>query len=176
MYISAGIDYSISGPALCIGNGSFEECKLFTMTKESKDSDHLRTFSNITVEELPIDYETDITRFETIAMFFINKLIEYNIKSVNLEGYAFAASGRVFTIAEHTGILKYLLHKNHIEYNILSPGTIKKFASGKGNANKIIMNTAFEEQTKIKLVPKENKIGKSPYSDLIDAFFIARCT
>lgn len=170
----AGIDYSLTGPSLCIGDGDFTDCKFFILSKPSKDLEHLNTFSNITVKELIDDYENYSERYERVALFFLEKLLEHNIKEVNIEGYAYAAKGKVFNLAEHTGLLKYLLWKNDIQVNVIEPSKAKKFATGKGNANKALMNEAFEKWTGVKLVRSEKKIGDSPYSDIIDSFFIAR--
>lgn len=170
----AGIDYSLTGPSLCIGDGDFEDCKFFIQSKTSKDLDHLNTFENITIRELTDDYENYSDRYERIALFFVEQLKKYNITEVNIEGYAYAAQGKVFNLAEHTGLLKYLLWKQGIHVNVLEPSKVKKFATGKGNANKALMNEAFEKWTGVKLVRTEKKIGDSPYSDIIDSFFIAR--
>lgn len=171
----AGIDYSLSSPSLCIGNGSFEECKFFILGHKSKDLDHIASFGNITTGIIPDDYSIFSERYENIAIFFLKHLLDHNIKTVNLEGYAMGAKGKVFNIAEHTGLLKYLLWKHDIDVNIIEPTKVKKFATGKGKANKILMNEAFEEQTGIKIVRAEHKIGASPYSDIIDSWFISRC-
>lgn len=170
----AGIDYSLTGPSLCIGDGDFEDCKFFILSKGSKELQHLDTFENITISELTDDYENYSERYERIALFFLDQLLKHNIKEVNLEGYAYGAKGKVFNLAEHTGLLKYLLWKNGIQVNVLEPSKVKKFATSKGNANKILMNEAFEKWTGKSIVRTEKKIGDSPYSDIIDSFFIAR--
>ena len=58
---------------------------------------------------------------------------------VALEDYAFAAKGRVFHIAENTGILKYKLFQQGIPLETISPSAVKKNATGKGNADKEMM-------------------------------------
>jgi len=61
---------------------------------------------------------------------------EHSVTKVFMEGYAFGATGRVFQIAENTGSLKYQLWKEGLGYDVYPPSMIKKFATGKGNANK----------------------------------------
>ena len=47
--------------------------------------------------------------------------------------------GKVFNLAENTGLLKHKLWKHNIEVILQSPSSIKKFATTKGNANKNVM-------------------------------------
>lgn len=60
---------------------------------------------------------------------------------VVIEGYSFASVGKVFDIAELSGIIKayiWSLQKPFIE---VPPNTLKKFVTGNGNADKNIMMT-----------------------------------
>ena len=45
----------------------------------------------------------------------------------------------VITQSELHGVLKIFCEENNIEYRAFSPSEIKKFATGKGNANKLAM-------------------------------------
>jgi Holliday junction resolvasome RuvABC endonuclease subunit len=60
----------------------------------------------------------------------------------------------VITQSELHGCLKLYCEENKIEYRAFSPGEIKKFATGKGNANKDAMIKAVVE-----------KYGKTPKDD-----------
>lgn len=173
--IACGIDYSMNGPSMCIGDGDFEDCKFFVLGPKSKDLTYLGSkFPNITVKELTQDYINFSDRYERIAVFFIDHILKNNIKKVRIEGYSYGSKGNVFNIAEHTGLLKYLLWKYEIDVEIIEPTKVKKFATSKGNANKQLMNEAFEKWTGVKLAINEKKIGASPYSDVIDSWFLAR--
>ena len=105
-----------------------------------------------------------------------------SIVSVVIEDYAFAAQGRVFHIGENAGILKYLLDQNNIPYTLIPPTVIKKYATGKGNADKFAMTNAFLEaypnarNWQHELFPKTDGtvIPKSPLADLADAYWIAQ--
>jgi hypothetical protein len=96
---------------------------------------------------------------------------------VALEGYAYSASGRVFHIAENTGILKYKLYHLGVPVTIIPPTEVKKFASGKGNADKTQMYDAFVWETgmhlKAVLAPNRKEIG-SPVSDIVDSYYICK--
>lgn len=61
------------------------------------------------------------------------------------------------------------------DYKILVPSVIKKFATGKGNADKQKMYEQFTKDTNINLmkvfdIPTLN----NPVTDLIDAYYIAK--
>lgn len=84
-------------------------------------------------------------------------------EQVAIEGYAFGAKGKVFHIAENTGVLKYRLHQTGIPVEVIPPSAIKKQASGKGNANKEEMYKAFLKETFVNLqnvISPERKISE----------------
>ena len=95
-----------------------------------------------------------------------------------IEGYAFGAKGQVFNIGENTGILKLkLAEKVANDINVIAPSAIKKFATGKGNANKVLMCEAFIEDTGddlAKLFEFDPYTGQSPVSDIIDSYYISK--
>ena len=66
-----------------------------------------------------------------------------------MEGYSFGSTGRVFNIAENTGILKYNLWAALIHFDVLAPTTVKKFATGSGSASKVDMFNQFVEENGI---------------------------
>jgi Holliday junction resolvasome RuvABC endonuclease subunit len=55
---------------------------------------------------------------------------------VVVEGYSMGSRGRVFDIGELGGIVKVLLADMGIPVAIVPPSCLKKFATGKGNADK----------------------------------------
>jgi hypothetical protein len=97
---------------------------------------------------------------------------------VSIEDYAFAAKGRVFHIAEFAGLVKYNLYRNNMKLRLYDPGSIKLFATTRGNCDKISMYEAFQESGNMKFdlkgLPVVNRpSGKSPTSDLVDAYYCA---
>lgn len=92
-----------------------------------------------------------------------------------LEGYAYNATGRVFHLAENTGVLKYKLYQAGIPVEILEPTRVKKFFSERGNADKPKMYDAFLKETGVDLqqiiTPNKTILG-SPVTDIVDAFAI----
>jgi len=55
---------------------------------------------------------------------------------VFLEGYAYARPNQAHQIGELGGVVRRLLHINGIPYTEIAPAAVKKFATGKGNADK----------------------------------------
>lgn len=96
-------------------------------------------------------------------------LLEPEIEStfVLLEDYAYAARGRVFSIGELGGIVKWEMLKNGVKEEnlwICPPTTLKKYVTGKGNSKKNVM---------LQMVYK--KWGKELKSDdIADAYALAR--
>lgn len=60
-----------------------------------------------------------------------------NIAFAIIEGYAFSPNGgRSFSIGELGGVIKSDLHDYYVPFYVVAPTSLKKFATGKGNAPK----------------------------------------
>jgi Holliday junction resolvasome RuvABC endonuclease subunit len=167
-----GIDYSMSSPSICIHDGnewSLNNCKFYFLTSKKK--------CTIKTEMFDGDYQSDFTsqesRFSQLADWVISKIPANS--NIFIEGYAYASKGVVFHIGENTGVLKHKLWKNNITFKEVSPPTVKKFATGKGNSNKTIMYEKFVEETQLDIssIIHCNE-GDSPMSDIIDSYYIAK--
>ena len=67
----------------------------------------------------------------------------FGVDLVLIEGYAFGARGQaVYQIAELGGIVRFWLYQHEILTVEVTPATLKKFATGKGNAPKDAMIAA----------------------------------
>ena len=174
-----GIDYSLTSPAVCVGQIidnelKFENCN-FHFIKKTK---YHESFGSFRGYEYP-KYSSEIERYENLANWTIECIRWYHgrVEHVYLEDYAFAATGRVFNIAENTGILKYKLKQNGFRFTTIPPTVIKKIATGKGNANKELMYETFLTETNVdlrsRLSPKSNKIV-NPVSDIVDSYYICQ--
>jgi hypothetical protein len=176
--VIAGIDYSLCGPAVCLfrtnatGKFSYSGCSFYFLTDNKRQSE-VRSM-NVFGERLT-DWNSDEHRYETIADWAID--IVMGCSHVALEGYAYSASGKVFQIAENTGILKYKLYELSIPVTIIPPTEVKKFATGKGNADKNAMYAAWAHETgvdlKTLLTPKRQECV-SPVSDIVDSYYICK--
>ena len=178
--IVAGIDYSLSCPAMCIYDSS--------KGKFNFKNSHFYFSSNLAWFELFKEgnicgenhksYNCDMDRYDDISDWALSILDDKGVKKVFLEGYSYGSTGRVFHIAENTGVLKYNLWDAKIPFDIVPPTTIKKFATGKGNANKQKMYESFlKENTSADirslLTPRSTNVI-SPVNDIVDAYFITK--
>ena len=182
----AGIDYSLTSPAICVykdendGHFDFDKCVVHYLSNNERQQ-QLATGSgldNLKAEPYP-EWQSEEERHEKLATWAYN--LVQGCEEVFLEGYAFATSVQagVRSIAENTGLLKHKMWKNKITFKTYPPTVIKKFATGKGNANKELMYEAFKYELltpndlKEQLTPRAMKIN-NPISDIVDYYFIAK--
>jgi crossover junction endodeoxyribonuclease RuvC len=166
--IKCGIDYSMTSPGIAIVDG--DSVKMFGLSSKKKELGVHQISENITlvIEQYPSDYTNNIERFKLLSKWITSK-IPSDIKEINLEGYSMGSrAGQVFTIAENTTILKLNLLANGITINIIAPTSLKKFATGKGNANKHLMMTTFCSKFEI------TNPNLSSFNDCVDAYFLSR--
>lgn len=170
----AGIDFSLSCPAMCVHLGDTwdaSNCHFFYLYSVKK---WVRRDKNIFSEEF-VPYFTAEERLDWIASWFLEQLKQFQSPEVFIENYSYTShSSSTHILAEGCGLLKHKLWKNKFKLQTLPVTSIKKFATGKGNATKEGMCRAFvNEQSwvdKVICCP----LGKSPLADLVDAYFIAK--
>jgi Holliday junction resolvasome RuvABC endonuclease subunit len=172
----AGIDYSLCGPCICVFEGgakfSFDDCCFYFLTDTKK---YAKSFMGNIHGELFSEWNQDMERYQSIADWAVDIVKE--VQQVALEGYAYSATGKVFHIAENTGVLKYKLFQEGIPVTILPPTEVKKYGSGKGNSDKNAMHQAFVKETGIDLrsiMTPDKKDVASPVSDIIDSYYICK--
>ena len=172
----AGIDYSLCGPCICVFEGGgkfcFDNCCFYFLTDTKK---YAKSFMGNIHGELFSEWNQDMERYQSIADWAIDIL--KNVQHVALEGYAYSATGKVFHIAENTGVLKYKLFQEGIPVTIIPPTEVKKYGSGKGNADKQTMHDAFLKETGIDLksiMTPDKRDVTSPVSDIIDSYYICK--
>jgi Holliday junction resolvasome RuvABC endonuclease subunit len=175
-----GIDYSLTCPAVCIYEGEkedfdFENCQLFFLANQKKYEDF--QYKNIEGSQQIKKYELPEERYDFISDWAMDILISHNIEDIAIEDYSYGSQGKVFHIAENTGLLKWKMWNADMNYSLLAPTVIKKFATGKGNANKEKMYESFLIETSRNLNEeleiKSEKIG-NPVSDIVDSFYICK--
>ena len=173
-----GIDYSLNSPAICIADDNFDfnKCSFHFLTSKKK---HIGKFGkNIFGYEIK-DYNTPIERFSNISNWALDIIHKHksNTAKVFIEGYSFGSKGQaVFQIAENCGILKYRLQMSpSMLYDTIVPSVVKKYASGKGNADKQLMYDSFIKHTGVDLMKMfdMNKLN-NPVTDIIDSYYIAK--
>lgn len=170
----AGIDYSLSCPALCVHVGdewSQDNCHFFYLYGVSK---WIRNDKNLTSQKFD-PYLFPEERLNSIASFFVHHLKQFKPDCVFIENYSYTShSSSTHILAEGCGVLKHKIWSEHFIIQTLPVTAIKKFATGKGNATKEGMCRAFDNEGSLlgKMLPCQ--IGKSPLADLVDAYFIAK--
>ena len=164
-----GIDYSMTSPAICIGDGTFANCKIQYLTPTKK---YGKSYLNGKISGSYYGtWTSEEFRYDYISNWVLAQVPPNS--DVYLEGYAFAAKGQVYNIGENTGLLKYKLYKLDIHPFMPTPTQVKKQATGKGNASKTMMHDAFVERTEVDLTEvMETHAEANPLTDVVDSFFI----
>tara|TARA_Y100000287_G_scaffold171897_1_gene158711 strand:+ start:310 stop:849 length:540 start_codon:yes stop_codon:yes gene_type:complete len=169
--IIAGIDYSMSCPSLCIFDTeldfTFQNCDFYYLIdKKTKIIEE----GNIHGEYYSKDSE-NVKRFDHISDWAITILKNQKVTHVYLEGYSMGSRGRVFHIAENTGVLKQKIYKAGITFEVIPPSTWKKEVVGKGNADKQYVYESMNVD--LKPIFKSKSIT-SPINDIADSYFICK--
>lgn len=175
-YDRAGVDYSMSSPALCLGydGAGPNDCLYFIFCDKKK----VMPPSNIVAFSYP-NWTTAEERFDKISSIFVEQILIYNVKTVAIEGYSYGSSGKIFEIAENCGVLKHKLWRAGTQIEVYAPQSIKKKATGSGRADKEQMYAAWRNEGGIDLqdifAPKATKIG-NPVSDIVDSYYIMKAS
>lgn len=171
----AGIDYSLTSPAICVFKGhnfKLDDCRFSFLTFDKKYEVSDFKFKSFMMEKgwaYP-------QRYDYISSWVIYFLKTNKVNVAFLEDYSYGSQGKVFHIAENGGVLKDKLWKAGIEYHLVAPTVVKKFATGKGNAKKDDMEDAFLEETNFSVREYLQMPERSfnPSSDIIDSYYICK--
>ena len=181
----AGIDYSLTSPAICIWKEtndnrqfSFDMCDVYYLEtaqrlKRATQHEILNLHTGIYPE-----WETEEQRHDLLSDWTMSII---NGCQVFIEGYAFATSGKSYvrSVAENSGLLKHKMYKVKQAFTSIPPSVIKKYATGKGNANKDLMYDAFSKECVVPvglqktLRPKSTKLT-NPTTDIVDSYWICK--
>lgn len=171
--IVAGIDYSITSPAITVHEGKTWDpnaCRFFYFGKKKNIVENSRFTGSLYPE-----WKTLEERYEALSNWSLEILLSEGVSDVAIEGYAFGAKGRaVFQIAENCGILKWKIWEAELPFEIYPPTQVKKFATDKGNAAKDLMYDAFKKETELNLQELLGTTTWNPVSDIADSYFIAK--
>lgn len=179
-----GIDYSMSCPAICIWdsltfNGDFAvyNCEFYYKTAVKKyDGKWADNLHGEFIEEW-VSPEQRYANCADWALGLINDSWKSTPVKIMLEGYSYGSSvGMVFNIAENTSILKNKMWEQGLQFELVAPPAVKKFATGKGTAGKEKMQETFMEETGVDLKKIFGLSEKawSPSGDIIDSYYICK--
>jgi len=176
--IIAGIDYSMRSPSICVFTGTekeaftFERCKFYFLTETKKYAEFFLT--NVYGSRFQ-DWNCEYQRYKSIADWAMDNLL--GCEHIAIEGYSYGSKGKVFHIAENTGVLKYKIYNSGVPLEVIPPTTVKKFATGKGNADKTMMHKFFKTDTGIDLkqeITPDKGTVDNPVSDIVDSYYICK--
>ena len=180
----AGVDYSLTSPAICIWKEpddnrqfNFNMCDVYYLETAQRLKRAEHEILNLHTEIYP-EWKTEEQRHDLLSDWAMSKISGCQ---VFIEGYAFATSGKshVRSVAENSGLLKHKMYKIKQPFTSVPPSVIKKYATGKGNANKDLMYDAFSKESNTPpdlqkiLRPKSNKLT-NPTTDIVDSYWICK--
>lgn len=180
--IVAGVDYSMSSPSICVydtesGDLSHQNCFYFykQVVPSIKEMNRICQLDLVNIfPGYQSKFEDEFTKVFCLADWGYSIIREMKVELVALEGYAFGASGRVFNIAEATGLFKMFLRLNKIPLLTFAPSQIKKVFSGKGNSNKNAMIKFYNDKYSVNMwdIFGVEEKDETPIADLIDSHAI----
>lgn len=178
--IMIGIDPSINCTGICIYDDKLNKHTYYMIvskcTKKMKEftNDHVNIIEYYKRESNKGEYH--IKEYNKSQNIFdicniIHDLITlYNPDIVQMEGVSYGSRGSA-ALVDLAGLnfaIRMTLCSKNIQYNILAPTTIKKFAVGNGSAEKDVMIASWK-----KLDKNISNISDIKVDDLADSYFIA---
>ena len=190
-----GIDPSINSTGITIAryeNNVEVEIKFYIIKngkltkRESAANDSIDNFEYIIYNKIDLtQFKDDNHVFEyyktknmvevvnTIYDLILNEVKKYSaIVNVVIEGISYGSSIRTKSIFDLAGLNYMIRYKlitgdiQHLNISIATPSNIKKYATGKGNANKESIMTIFKY-----IFPEMQNIPK--LDDIADSYFMA---
>lgn len=116
-------------------------------------------------------------RISSIRSFIVNTLNKYDKEKVfiSIEGLAFNRkpnNNSMMLFGLFTMIITEFTTLGY-RYKIVPPKTLKKFATGNGNADKDVLLEKIENEDKIKLFELSNVKNKKKFEDIVDSFWLS---
>ena len=170
-----GIDYSLCSPCVAVTTDGGLSFQAHYLTETKKFLGDFK-FGNFLIKgwEYPA-WETPEERYQGLSEWAIS--LAGASERVMIEDYALGAKGRVFHIGENAGLLKWKLWNGKIPFSVVGPTVLKKWATGKGNADKEKMHEAFQQRFRLDLQARlaggKGRIG-NPVSDVVDAVWLCQ--
>ena len=190
-----GIDPSINSTGITIAryeNNVEAEIKFYIIKngkltkRESAANDSIDNFEYIIYNKIDLtQFKDDNHVFEyyktknmaevvnTIYDLILNEVKKYtSVVNVVIEGISYGSSIRTKSIFDLAGLNYMIRYKlitgdiQHLNLSIATPSNIKKYATGKGNANKESIMTIFKY-----IFPEMQNIPK--LDDIADSYFMA---
>ncbi|AUR97767.1 ribonuclease H-like domain protein [Vibrio phage 1.244.A._10N.261.54.C3] len=175
--IYAGIDYSMTSPAIAVWDSStpfrFENIRFYNYYSVKKYEGVFGKHGNVCVM-MQQPYENNEERFRRLSLWCKAVLMQEKVTHAALEDYAMGAKGAVFHIGENTGVLKQVLHQLKIPFVTPKPTEVKKIFCGKGNGKKDDMINAFNSLFNVQMheIIGAPKLDSKPVDDIVDGLAV----
>lgn len=175
-----GIDPSINCTGVCIHN-TIDNTNIYYMivskcTKKmlAFKNDHVIIYSYNKLEYTKDDYMTKerkkTSNFNQICVILKDIIDHHEPDLIQIEGISYGSKGSsaLVDLAGLNYAIRMTVVEKDIQYNILPPTVVKKFAVGNGGAEKDVMIASWK-----KLDKNISDVTEIKLDDLADSFFIA---
>lgn len=119
--------------------------------------------------------ENSFSRALSVSCAINDVYLRYTPSIVNIEGLAFGLKGnatRDLAGLQYVILVRLMDIDPNVNFNIITPKSVKKFATDNGNASKKDMINALPDMVKQKFMDRNYKLTTG-LADLADAYFIA---
>ncbi|MBQ1570675.1 MAG: crossover junction endodeoxyribonuclease RuvC [Clostridiales bacterium] len=172
-----GIDLSINSTGICVNRDG--KYNYFIVTPEQGMTKKMREFSSSKIKILPYtklsgskEYaQKEIEKSHNIyyiVQTIVGVVKKYKPDRCVMEGVSYGSSGAVADLAGLQYTLRCELIKAGINFSVVTPMSLKKTATGNGNADKNEMVFAWK-----KCDPSIKDIDLKKVDDIADAFFLS---
>ena len=184
--VTAGLDLSINSTGICINdNNNFSYYIVSTgCTKAFHNACKNSIIEIIDIEKIKSEKDADYHIKEEIKTINIIAVVnaimsvidKYHIDMAYIEGLSYGSS-RTTALSDLSGLnflVRKELYDRGIPFTIVSPAANKKFAVGRGNADKDMMVAGWRVMdNRVAEFEKANSGIKIKIDDLADAFFLS---
>lgn len=188
-HVTVGIDPSINSTGICV-SGVDKQFNIYYLipskiTKKSLewvdglDWINIYEYNKLSVKDIDKYYEKESIKFnnlivlvETLSRVLDNIQKKYIIDRVVMEGVSYGSvkGAALVDLAFLSALIRMELYKNKLDFFIVAPTEVKKFAVGNGAAEKNVMIMSWKKLDKnIQSLPDWFKCD-----DLADAYFMSR--
>jgi len=134
MYAGLDVSNTCTGITIFDSNGKHVETVTINFEKEYKQNKR-QWQELLKVQPINAERAFEFARYKFHALRIIKKLIEHKVKLAVIEGYSYAGA-KAYLSNEAGGIIKTMLIQQGIRWIEIAPTSLKKFATGKGRADK----------------------------------------
>lgn len=180
--VTMGIDPSINCTGICIyddvNNTNYYYMIVAKMTKKMQqfNNEHVKVISYDKQEYSKDDYPTKEFKksmnVHSICHYIKEIIQRHDPDLIQMEGISYGSRGSA-ALADLAGlsfaIRMAMIDESNLQFNIIAPTAVKKFAVGNGGAEKDVIIASWK-----KLDKNISSITEIKLDDLADSFFIAR--